>query len=241
VVIAILGILAGLLLPALHHSKMRARVTQCASNYRQWGIAATLYADDNKGNFPSFVLPAYIGKNPWDVSTNMVPSMHAYSLTVPMMFCPARPKDFQDGQAWCLANLDRSMVTMDDLNTYLQAVFGDFGMLFHSWWVPRYAGDPADGGSLFPVPTPGVGDKNGWPAKMQDPMAALQPIMTDRCEYPDAGPPDVDKAHGGHPSGGRIDSVNLLFADSHVETHSHGKIKWRYSGSYYGTPHYSFY
>ena len=57
VVVAIIAILASMLLPALAKSEFRAKVTQCTSNYRQWGIAANLYGPENKGRLPAFDLP----------------------------------------------------------------------------------------------------------------------------------------------------------------------------------------
>ncbi|EIQ01957.1 prepilin-type N-terminal cleavage/methylation domain-containing protein [Opitutaceae bacterium TAV1] len=47
-VIAIIGILAAIIIPTVGKVRSMARATQCASNLRQLGVAASLYAGDNK-------------------------------------------------------------------------------------------------------------------------------------------------------------------------------------------------
>jgi prepilin-type N-terminal cleavage/methylation domain-containing protein len=53
VVIAIIAVLAALLLPALAAAKNRAQAIRCTSNFRQIGLALTLYIDDNNDCLPS--------------------------------------------------------------------------------------------------------------------------------------------------------------------------------------------
>jgi prepilin-type N-terminal cleavage/methylation domain-containing protein/prepilin-type processing-associated H-X9-DG protein len=52
VVIAIIAILASMLVPALGSAREAGRSAACISNMKQFGIALTLYADENDGRFP---------------------------------------------------------------------------------------------------------------------------------------------------------------------------------------------
>ncbi|MDD5599183.1 MAG: DUF1559 domain-containing protein [Victivallaceae bacterium] len=52
VVIGIIGILAGILLPALNRSRNLARLTECKNNLKQIGFAFTSYMVDFKDTFP---------------------------------------------------------------------------------------------------------------------------------------------------------------------------------------------
>lgn len=52
VVVAIIGVLAGLLLPALHRSKAKTATVVCANNLRQLQIQWTIYCDDHRDTPP---------------------------------------------------------------------------------------------------------------------------------------------------------------------------------------------
>lgn len=132
VVIAIIAILAALLLPALASTKFRAKVSNCTSNSKQWGIVANLYAnDDSQGHLPQ--IGPFVGTYLWDVSPNMIPRLGRYGLTVAMWFDPVRPEELDKLQNF----YGHPISTIADLsfaftnNTYSEAI------IEHNYWVPR--------------------------------------------------------------------------------------------------------
>jgi prepilin-type N-terminal cleavage/methylation domain-containing protein len=104
VVIAIIAILAAMLLPVLARAKEKARMTQCATNLRQWGLAYHMYAEDNEDFLPRRgqgvqvlaqidrpedwfnALPVYVGLTSFQqmILNNAMPAAHSQSVFI----CP---------------------------------------------------------------------------------------------------------------------------------------------------------
>jgi len=172
------------------------------------------------------------GLNAWDVSSDMVPGLQPYGLTVAMWFCPVRPAEFRDADTWYRAQTHgQGIGNVDDLNKYLRRQYGNFAIINHCWWVPR----PLHDGELFPTPkTAGTFSRtqDGWPSKAEDAAAAIQPIITDLCLAEGTRNTNVFKATAGHSVGKNLVNVNLTFADGHVETRPRAKLQWQQSGNW---------
>ena len=246
VVIAIIAILAAMLLPALASAKFRAKVINCTSNYRQWTLVASLAAgDDPQGKLPSFPVSGGVGADVWDVSTLMIPGLTKYGLSVPMWFCPVRPAEFNGvngADTWYFAKYHRHIVTTANLNDYAAHYFGSWCLINQDWWVPRAAVDSTGATTgMYPVlgasspkgqtfPTNSV----GWPVKSSDQIASRAPIISDYCTaYPGTSKNITDiSSTTAHFFGNTFSSVNVGFADGHVELHNAAKIQWQYTASF---------
>ncbi len=239
VVIAIIAILAAMLLPALSRAKFRAKITNCISNYRQWGIACNLYANDTpKGSFPSFKLNGSPGKNAWDVSLDMITGLKPYGLTVPMWFCPVRQNNVDQANTdfKTKSGQSRNIANLDDLRVAVAYTGSDFGVIYHDVWIPR---PTAAGGSPFPNQWNSVLNRPNtitanedyqWPSTTSDSTVGKVPILSDRVI---AGSTNLAFATEGHSSGGHVVNVNVLFGDGHVDTHQASIMKWRWKGTLY--------
>ena len=115
IVIAVIGILAGMIFPAVGYVREKARKDECLNNLRQWGVALQGYLDEHRGIFPTYgatgsgskpnlkeasawfnVLPPYIGVDPMKDLVPHVPHPGA-GIKSPFL-CPTDP-NFSDDES----------------------------------------------------------------------------------------------------------------------------------------------
>lgn len=96
VVCGIIGVLAGLLLPALATARFKGRVTQCRSNLRQTGMAISDYSDAYRGLIP--VVTSYPTNKLWNDADGTPDSLGVlvtggYLEDAGVLFCPLQPEN----------------------------------------------------------------------------------------------------------------------------------------------------
>ncbi|MGC1480444.1 MAG: type II secretion system protein [Chthoniobacterales bacterium] len=92
IVVAILGLLATLAVPAMSRMQERAKSTSCAANLRAVGVAVQIFAQDNQNRLPTIEGypsdPIYDGEMAEKAQT-MMGALGPYGLTESTLECPA--------------------------------------------------------------------------------------------------------------------------------------------------------
>jgi len=257
VVIAIIAILAALLLPALAKSKYQTVCTADISNFKQWTVVANFYANDFNAFLPGFGVGPDYGGWGWDASTNMIPALAPYGLTVPMWFCPVRPNDFQAAATAFQTTYGRPLITIPDLEIALEnGSYPNEDKLYHNYWVKRVGGASASGyypnfdGANAKYQTPGSSQTTagiyGWPYKITDQCISRVPFISDLCYSTLPIAPGVtpswfnslpvingNTASMGHYFNTHLTGLNLCFADGHVSIQPPQAIRSQYFVEYY--------
>ncbi len=111
-VIAVIGILAALLLPALAQGKARAKRLQCVNNLKQTGLAFHIFENDHNGKLPTqvstndsgsseFVIAGFQAPGPFYFSSEHFRPLAGTLGTPKLLACPA------DSERWAATNFNQ--------------------------------------------------------------------------------------------------------------------------------------
>jgi prepilin-type N-terminal cleavage/methylation domain-containing protein/prepilin-type processing-associated H-X9-DG protein len=254
VVIAIIAILASILLPALARAKFRAKLLNCTSNFKQWGLAVNMYAPENNEYLPRWDATAGGGWM-WDEGIQFIPIMRQYGMTFDMFFCPIRPDDVNKYKDPNPTNGDPPNSVPKDIDGLTRAMTNKFSetILVHAFWVPRcivapptaYSHDDKNyyprkqfGQPMSPIWANTSDSTFDWPVKITSKVANQVPFISDNAY---SGSYDANEKFAtpvstkienvrqdtAHWYNGSLHSVNLAFGDGHVELNPARTMKAR--------------
>jgi prepilin-type N-terminal cleavage/methylation domain-containing protein/prepilin-type processing-associated H-X9-DG protein len=104
IVIAIIGVLIGLLMPVVSGARESAKRTQCAAHLRTLGQAMIAYGADNDRKLPIHVSP---GAFLWDIGRETRDSLVKYGAERKTLYCPTVERESDDSfwnfSSWTVA------------------------------------------------------------------------------------------------------------------------------------------
>lgn len=222
VVVGIIGILAGLLLPALARAKERGRSAQCLSNQRQIGLATSMYVQDNELYPPGRVA----GVTQWDLAvapyTGGKDDPASPDARTPVFICPSSKKP----NTGTRLNFSSNPNVFKEVTSGLTAVradtisrVADIVMVADSI---QYAADGSSHAILWAVTGSSgqlVSYNNGDPAN-SDVAIPLGGDKDGTFATADPAGGNLRYRHGGI-------SANVLFVDGHAEHVQKGQVRER--------------
>ncbi len=248
VVVSVIAIIAAMLLPALGQARRTVREQVCGNTFRTWGQGCNLYAADYDNWLPKIDLSCLPGAGLDNLSPAFVRTMPSY-VPLEMWYCPygnlkAPPGIKTMTVAYWIANHCYYAGSPTD-------PCGDGWMLApnnpptHNIWIPR-TGYYGGGYVTYPDPSScyvGVTwETEPWPGRGDEKSAEYKPILSDRAwinqwQYPVVPDPvALGMLNGGHVGARSGFAVNLVFADTHVETRRLQDIRVRWSPPAYAQP-----
>lgn len=206
IVVAIIGILAGLMTGAIGYVQDSARRNECLNNLRQWGGAMSMYLDEHRSRtFPTYettltsdtawfnVLPPYLERT---ANTMSYKEMAAQNRAIP------HPGEGSKGIFLCPS--DQTSSDEMDQNAY----YSSYTM---NTWVN-------DGSNTKPR-TARLRD-----SQLKFPSSFV--VMSETCHGEQGGvdPSTLVDETTGDSAFRHNKSINLLFADGHASTHARSAI-----------------
>jgi len=209
VVIAVLGVLIALLLPALGRSKEQARRTVCGQHERQIVIAELMYTRENAGYYIFLRCPMEITRVEHRFQYDTRPLFESFGGTPDLFYCPSSPnkRPYWEG-GWenprYFTPIHYTVVTTYDFFVGMQPYYNN-----------------SSGNVRFPVPP--------FPYRYQPVLheedvidSSATPVLSDICEKENAHPPGMWRHPSSHmrdsgTHGTVPDGINTAYVDGHVQ------------------------
>jgi prepilin-type N-terminal cleavage/methylation domain-containing protein/prepilin-type processing-associated H-X9-DG protein len=167
-VISIIALLLAILLPALQHVRNQAKATKCQAILRQWGLAFSMYTDDNDGKF----------FHPFIEEHTFTPLLDYLSDMNDLLLCPMATRIIPKQQPMNMWIGDKSAAWSLRRFYTIELLRGSYGLNY-------YICDPwpeSDPGPIFDSYTWRISQVKG---------SGNVPVLTD-CRYASVAPRDIN-------------------------------------------------